>query len=534
MKKIIVALAATSLIASSIYSVTHVNKTFLLPRSVSDNLATQFSTWHDQTKRKDENKWNGTMQVVPFFQKSDNKKDLGKLFGITNRSVNNRIDDYMEISDTADDSHFYTNDIIHFWMDSDSANMFDKITLRPDQKSFGVHVSYYQNLDILFKGLFFKVDMPIAHVKTSLNYTHSGTPTKQALATDADWLASGKGNESLYIDPNDCTGREVLFEDYLTGKVKNSAIHAKQEKLSHYKIHNGKSQTEIADVTITGGYNFIYKENMHVNANFCYLFPMGNKPTGEYRFEPVVGNGRHKAWGLGLDSSFELWNEEDRVFELSIVVNYKNFSLADETRTLDYKYADTPAFYNSDLRATWGPYILGGRSGDTFTTPLANFLTTDVEVNPGHQLNAMAAFSFHFDNWTFDFGYETFVKTGEKLTVKTWTDDVYGQAAWGWDTVIPFLTGTTVDYDTIWRGILEDYAYSGYDLTAFTIDKEHLLVDDASSPSQFSHKIFAALGHACNDWRYPLIVGFGGSYEFAANNATLEGFALWCKFGMTF
>jgi hypothetical protein len=531
--KILGALISTTIFLN-VNATTHTNKTFLMPRSHNPNLAMEYTTWHDQIKRKDDDMFNGTIQAVPFYQKSNNKKDLGQYFSISNRTYSDRIDDYIEVSDV-ETSHLTVGDIIHYY--PNDYPVLGKITFRPYQESCGVRLDYHQKLDKFVNGLFIKINMPIVSVKHSMGYTYTWLGT-QNLPTDSNITNAGAGYPEL--NAAQCTGASKTMEDYFTGNVENLATQARQYPLNYYRIHNGKTKFGVADINIVLGYNFVYKESKHFNVNTAFLIPTGNAPDGKYRFEPVVGNGGHFGWGIGVDTAFELWNDNNKSVEFSIVTNYKYLFKGTEKRTLDFKYANTGAYTHPNERSTWGPYKIGGAYGDTHAEPLANFLTKDLNVTPRGEFDMMFDFAVNVGNWTIDLGYELFAKANEKVSLKhTWSDNRYGNAYIGWNTTKAFISGTTIEggggYETIYRGYNSSLYWNGTDvLTQYTIDSTHLLFDDAETPVQVTHKFFAGFGYAENANKYPWMLGVGASIELTSNNAALALWALWLKLGISF
>jgi|SaaInl4_200m_RNA_FD_contig_31_1603254_length_1715_multi_12_in_0_out_0_1 hypothetical protein len=533
MKKVLPGILLALIIASPLCAKTHSSKTFLMPKSNNPELGMEYTTWHKQIKLQDEDKFGGTVQAIPFYQESDNKEDLGKYFGIFNKFSNHIIEDFIMVDDNVG-TQLYTNDIIHFyaWSDDDfeAANLLEKITFRPYQTSYGVRLHYHQKLDKLLDGLYLKIDAPLVCVKTSMGYT-SSSQAGQKLFANGDYTNTTNG---LYIDPDSTTGAEKTLEDYLTGDLENTATHAKQVPLTHYKIHNGQSETGIADIKVTLGYNILNEQDKHVGFYASLLIPTGTTPEGIYRFEPIVGNGNHWAVGGGIDAAFELWKEDTKSLEVGFIVDVQYLFKGTEKRTLDFKYADTTDFSYTNQRATWGPYLLGGKSGDTFATPLANFLTQDVDVSPGVQVNGMVNATFNWGDWTIDLGYEVYYKEQEIVAVQAWDDGTYGTADWNWDTTKAFITGTTSVYETIYRGANANAYTSAYDLTKITIDQSCLLTADAETPSYLTHKVFGGVGYIFNKWDYPLMLGLGGNYTFATGNSALEGWAAYGKVGIAF
>jgi hypothetical protein len=532
MKKMPMALGLSLIFFSSVFAKIYVNQNHLAPQSQNRNLAMEYAGWLDQIKRRDYRKCNGTIQVVPFFERSTNKSDLGKYFGITNRLENYAIRDFIYVKDILEDttSHLITPDFMHYYA-SYQSNIDAKIRFQPYQMAYGARFNYHQKLDSLSEGLFFKIDMPIVKVRTSLGYT--ATPNfGQQRPINSD-LTTVTNTDLDQVDPRNFTGTTKTLEDYLTGYLVNEATYVKQVALNRHKIHNGRGRVGIADIDCTLGYNIVYREDRHFGITAAVTIPVSPKPKGHYRFEPIIGNSGHWAVGTGLDGAYEFWNYENKSMDISMMLNYKYLLKGTETRTLNYRHPDLSAFgASANKRARWGQYVLAGKQGDTFCTPFANFLTQPVSVTPGSQINAMADITVSLWNFTFDFGYEFFAQERESLTVTSWTDDTYGKAAHFWNTENAFIDAESVstDLSTIYAG----NALTSVAATTFTIDKEHLITEDSESPTKITHKIFTGIAYATNHWKYPLLFSLGGSHEFHMENSALQNWAIWGKFGMTF
>jgi len=113
--------------------------------------------------------------------------------------------------------------------------------------------------------------------------------------------------------------------------------------------------------------------------------------------------------------------------------------------------------------------------------------------------------------------------------VKCWPDYTYAIANAGWDSA--YFSNTSfgnLDGD-VWDGDYDDTSKANW------INKEDLLVQDAATPVYVTHKVLGGVTYAFNKWEYPLMFGFGGSWEFTqGTNSALDGYALWTKLGITF
>ena len=131
-------------------------KTFLMPRSHGVNLAMEYTTFHDLIGRKDDDKFGADFQVTGFYRDSTNESDLGEYFIGGDK-------DTFSIKD-ADEVGY----VIHKHdgnNDADAGNF----KWRPSQTAYGVTINYNQDLEKIYEGLYFKVSLPIVHVKNDMN-----------------------------------------------------------------------------------------------------------------------------------------------------------------------------------------------------------------------------------------------------------------------------------------------------------------------------------------------------------------------------
>jgi len=540
-------LVALILCSSGLVAKTYTDKTYLSARSNGMNMAMEYATWHKQMALIDNDKFMGTVQAVGFYEESTNEKDLGKYFGISNYDNGCAVEDFINIYPTHLVANFpgghYSNEFIFHTYGTVAPqylSLADKLTWRPDRQAYGVRLDYHQKLDKLLKGLFFKVSVPIVHVKTSLGYSSSCCTTTCASSCSSSCGASYCTKQKLQIAAGTPTGADKSLADYLTGNVcQNAYSAAKQVALCKAKIHNGNSETGVADIDFILGYNFLYKPTRHLNINVAVTIPTGNSPTGEYLFEAISGNGGHWAIGFGLDSAFQLWQDEDNSLDFVCAFNYRYLFSDTQMRTLGFCWPNATDFGTSaGKKAYYGHWLLGAKLGDTFATPMANFLTRNVKVTPGSHFEGIAQLAFNYEDWTFDLGYNLFAKEQEDVSLKGnpccdpcgttcstssctdgWDDSTYGIADEAWNTSTAFAPSNN---DTIHEGANN------------TIDREHLSLADCTTPSVVTHKVYGGIGYAFNKWDYPLMLGVFGSYEFATDNDCMEQWAVGGKIGITF
>ena len=66
-----------------------------------------------------------------------------------------------------------------------------------------------------------------------------------------------------------------------------------------------------------------------------------------------------------------------------------------------------------------------------------------------------------------------------------------------------------------------------------TIRPQDLNLLSAAAPAVLTNLVYASVGYNWDDRCYPIFVGLGGSYEFTSNNAGLDRWLVWGKFGVS-
>jgi len=555
MKRFIPAVFIALLISGNLAAKIYTNKTFLMPRSHNTNIAMEYTTWHKQFAKIDDDMFGGTVQATGFYEKSNNKEDLGKYFGVKNYYSGSCADDFIAVVpnwvNSSNPKHTTAEFILHKNLAAavNKQTLADKLIWRPYRESYGIRLDYHQKLDKILKGLFFKISVPIVHVKTSMGYSSSCCSTGKtscatSCATDCSTSCTPKTpycvKEKLQVDQSgNLVGTEYSLADYLTGCVTNTYAKVKQAALCKAKIHNGVDETGVADVDITLGYNFLYEPKKHLNVNVGLTIPVGSTPDGTYLFEPVVGNGGHWAIGAGVDSAFRIWTDEEMSLDMICACNMRYLFCSTEKRTMGFKWPNNsgadPGY--PGFPVLYGHWLLGAKRGDTQVSPLANFLTQDVRVTPGCHFDGIIQFAFNYQAWTLDVGYNLFAKKQERVklkydacacadecstkcantcvSTKGWQDNTFGIAD-AWDTEEEFRPE------------------NGEHIFGNSIQRTDLCLDPCTQPSVVTHKIYSGLGYEFDEWDYPVMLGLGGSYEFSTDNDCLEAWSLWAKIGLTF
>jgi len=506
MKKIILGLVVSALFLGAIHTKTYSDRTFLMPRDQITNLAMEYTTWHQNLYRKADTLYNGTIQIVPFYQESNNKTDIGKYFGF-NRGGTTGIENAISVG-AADDfkiegtTNLKNSAYIIHNRDEGVSALTSKYSFRPYQEVYGARLSYYQDLDGLLDGLFFKLNTPFVHVQNNMNISLIGTETPDPAITGG-------------------------LLTYLSGKFEQITEHDEQAPLKYAKITGGShSSTGIADIDLQLGYTFWHREHTRAALNLDLLIPTGKTPKADYLFESVHGNGHHWGVGLGLDASLILWKGEDKYIEIMCVANYRYLFEGIEKRTLDFKRPNT-----AKTPASAGYYELAGEKDQKGVFPFANVLTRDVRITPGSMFDGILNVAFAFKNFMFDIGYNLYAREEESSKLRhLWENDKYAVAGVNYDTNNAFNIFTATADEPLTQAFAYDNAAANVNAA---INSDNLDFSSINTPTQITHKLYGGLGYQYKKCQYPVMAGIGGSYEWVNDNTALEGWALWGKLGLS-
>lgn len=503
MKKILVSLAAISFIGGTA-SPAASNKTFLATRPMGVNLAMEGTTWHTQINLPDDNKdkFGGSLQVVGFYQENTNEEDLGKYFGFNSERtlfVGRNGDAGVDIDkrQLLHDSQASRN------ADPVSTNFTGSINLDMKHEAAGIRIDYYQGLDGLIKGLYFKVRAPIIWQENTSNLGLTGSLTA-TINADQDGTTNAVTR-----------GINHYFSGNLT-QTAGSIYSDEQSALTHAKIVGSDSNTSLADIDIVLGWNFWEEKKNHSGLNLGITIPTSNTPKGEYIFEAQTGNRGHWGLGAGFDTKISLWKNEDQVLEFDAVLDWRYLFEDTEKRTLGLKGKN------------WGQYFMIGTIGTAGVLPAANILTQNLDVRPGNQIDSRFGLAYRTSGFTADLGYGLYARESERVKIKdSFNESLYGYAGDDYNAITAFAT-TDIPVASVTIGNTQPGNASGTTLVTSDLD-----VEPATTPSIVTHKVYGGLGWAWNKWSTPVMIGVGGAYEFATKQEAPENWMLWGKLGIS-
>jgi len=334
------------------------------------------------------------------------------------------------------------------------------------------------------------------------------------------------------------------------------------KKIWNYgKVDGARKKTRLADVELKMGYNFVCTPTYKSNGYLGVVIPTGNKATGEFLGEALVGNGKHFGLMAGGTTSIELSMDSDWNVSYRIDTNGRYLFKNTQTRSFDLKGNEWSRYLMVWEKEKWEAAFLVFNGTDepskysqirNYSAGI-NFFTKDMYVTPGFQGRINQSMVLQSEKCLVEFGWNIFAREAEKVTLTSaWSENIAFPEA----TISPFVEfpGTPANNpkDQLLRnnGLLlskNNKTFNNDALTttqgsdivwnsAFEITEAMLNLESAASPQVITHTPYVSANYTWGDTSSdrPGSVGVGASYEFAQNNNSLNQWQLWGKLGFCF
>lgn len=516
MNKILKGLMVAALAVSAAQVNAHTNKTFLLPRSQGVNLPMEHTTFYDMIHRKSCDKYGTNYQVVPFYQAATDESATAKYFLINNKSTIN-LQGKDAVTALAAGEDFKTGYIIHGATANDATTK-GSISLDPRYSSWGFRMDYHQDLCKILKGLYFKASAPIVRVESDPRLSTSGAGLL------GDGIAQTGGTQPSvgsvlrdYFAGNYASSRTVMGAGFANG----------QQALQYAKIDGKQVAVGVADLDLALGWKFWQGECFGAGIAFAVTVPTGKDATGEYLFQPMVGNGRHFGIGADFNGHARVWGDDCANLSINLTAKYRYLLESQEIRTLGIKGRNFGQYTNlvaaNDAKESVLRFI-----------PAANVTTLDVNVTPGSQFDGLLGLEAHAWGFNFELGYNLYFREEEKVRLQfPFADNKYAVAAVnasGASTANPHVGTEALVMTAAAATNLVDGASAASLINSSTLD-----TDAAQTPSQFTNSLFAGIGYIFGKHEaVPVMLNIGGKYEWAAKNSALSQWDIYGKVGFGF
>jgi len=399
-----------------------------------------------------------------------------------------------------------------------------KIVAKPRVQNLVADFQLYLGFDEFISGLWAKVGAPVNYVRTDMRL-------EDTVSTDAAAFLQG--------DVSTTTTASV-YSNLKSAWVGDTAV-GQLPVLKYGKINGRRSETKLAGLAFTLGYDFLRREHGSLGLALRAVAPTGNTPCAEYLFEPVAG--ANNCWEVGgaLNGAYELWNNNDDA-NLNIFVDAQVTHLGRKAQRRIHGLTGLKSNYGSSFLAlqkfnSTPLYVSAERA--------ANVLALMTKIGSSFMADAAAQLKYNRGNYGFAVGYNFWHRAKEEAVAReasVFATDTYAIASPRNATYATNFS-TTSDNKAALKAE-SSIAQAGTDTTVSTgatvvLAETDIDVCPALHPSASSHKVFGSIEYNWrdNEWEPYLLIG--GGYEFACKtnstkNAALEQWSVMAKGGIAF
>ncbi len=465
------------------------DRTFLNMQQVQDRpLISAFAeNLRDQRCQSSHDDTKSTMKmdvtITPFFNQTFDSKNIGRYFGSANSNVITAKD--IATVRTESVAQFALASIFRdltngFRLFFTNTSQQATITLNPRQRSIGSHFGIAIKMNGDLEGLSLRLNSAVVRNTNDLKKTITeDTPRTSQPSTVSDYLA-GRG-----------------FSDF-------------QEALTAGKIDvNSHSHTGIDDINAQLRYTILDQDDRAIESYIDVLVPTGNKPTGKFLFESIVGT-RSFQMGLGACGRTNLYENDDASTRTWIEGN----------ALWRYGFAGAQDRVISPNIATWDQYYLTTNINNVANTqvfvPAANLLLQKINVTPGNIFKAEAQLCAIYKKMSGQCGYQLCYKQEENNSrTASWNDNT---------------TYLILDTYNITLSAQTNIANGD----AIVVNQVNFNINH---PEQIFHSFFATLGYTgtCKNDSVAWALALGASFNTSGNGqAAPRSWDIFGKVGITF
>ncbi len=408
---------------------------YLSFRSQGTNLARELVGWQQTINRHDMDSLNWSFSITPEYTRSFWGSYMAEyLFD------DSLAEDYkyhhcpgscatqstIRIQGTKAD-HRYPNAWMaeNFYLPPDFSSI---VSFDPVISNALVDINWFCGLDMVYPGLYVRVHSPLVYTQWDLGMHEC------VLTSGIDNYDPGYASPNYHGDASNPTVYGVsryamlpTFTDYVThcGTLMDQSIYAMPLRYARMSTQ-ALTKTRLAEITAVFGINPWTNDDYHAGINIRAAAPTGNIPDGTWLFEPIVGQGHHWEFGMGITSHWCLGRGcyDDCAVNLYVDAYITHLFPVCQRRTFDIcgdkpmsRYMLACAYVNNEnspLRVTEQyatmPYQYTG-----ICSPVANLTTIPVMVSAAAQGEVVATLTYNEGPFQFDLGYNLWGRSCEEI-----------------------------------------------------------------------------------------------------------------------
>lgn len=412
-------------------------------------------------------------------------------------------------------------DAINFFLADD---FWSRVEAKPRVQNVIVDLHTRKNLDNVWCGFYMEVDLPVVWTKWNVDLRETVTNVGTTIA--ANRLSNNIAATAPVHSVIEAWKGTALLQSNQTNP--NADFPLIQQPMNYARIDGAQTKAALADLRFLFGYNLVCCDAYHVALNLRAVAPTGTRPSGEFVFEPIAGNGRHAELGGGVQMHYDLWsNDCDSNISLWFDGYVNHMFKARHKRTFDWTTNGIGSRY------LWLKKFNAAGNQVVELTRGPNVTTLDCDVQVKVVGEATVFFDFNWCNWVFDIGYNVWGRTKEEVSITgSIAEGIYG-----------IKGNTLVNFDgTVDLNVAPTTTINGATTaapvaftTANALKTSDLNPHSAAAPSAFSQKVFAHVGHTWHELDNTPFIGIGAEGEFSGKkNTALDQWGVWFKGGLTF
>lgn len=284
------------------------------------------------------------------------------------------------------------------------------VTLNPIVYQAGADFLIYVGAHSQQHGFFFKAHAPVGVININPGLTF--TDTIQAIPYQPGLLNYNATGATTATVPAPYANIQQAFQ----GGIPAGFLDAMTNGLISI---NRKTSATFGDAELAIGYNFFTNQSGHVGIAARLSIPTGNTAEGVYVLEPIFGRNGH--WGIGgeLISHWKFWqskNSDTKFAQFFFDGIILHLCKSQQVRSFDLKANGAGSKY----------LLLAKYIGNTAHTAsefqnqilnAVNITTIGVESTFNIEGNFALGFNMHWNNWSFEIGYEGWGRSCEQLTL---------------------------------------------------------------------------------------------------------------------
>lgn len=490
-------------------------QTFFSPRSQGTDAARDIVGWHETINPVCKEGWYHSWAITPSYQRSFRDCQLAEYFfgtsvlGISGSQVATR-----------DDTDLLAD---YFGL---SPKFQSTVRLTPQMQNVITDFAWYGGHDHFFASIHAPLTWTKAVVDLEENVFDPGCSTP----FPAD-----------YMDFQPVVAPYTCFSTAVGG----TRSYGQVQRLRSGLIGGSHIKGGLADMHLNIGAYALKNERGRFGLMARVVVPTGNRPTNQFLFEPIVGNGRHYELGFGITGASLMWEQDgEQRLDVLIDANVMHFFKTHQKRSFDLVGTGT-----WQRVGNWGSrYMLakkfnaeGNYTG--VTLPLINVTTVPVDIRITIQVDMVVMLAYTYKDLGIDLGYDGWIRSKEHLGCPCFPERTYALKGIQNVTGLGQLSNATQSDATINGNLFTDQALVVDVPSPVFIRQQDLNVYSAEAPLAYSHKIF---WHFYKKWHEDCPVqahlGWGGFVEFEGqvpnhlqtNRSSLSQWGMWIKAGVAY